>query len=99
MTTMSMTGALSDNSTGWFKPASRSAKPTPAPRVPVPRVADANVDASPWDASPWDASPWDASPWEASPWEACLDSVLEVSGGLALALVPFATLAWMFVAW
>ncbi|WP_428391215.1 hypothetical protein [Lichenicoccus sp.] len=36
---------------------------------------------------------------DATVWEECCDRVLEVSGGLALALVPFATLAWMFVAW
>ena len=36
---------------------------------------------------------------DATMWEECCDRVLEVSGGLALALVPFAALAWMFVAW
>ena len=36
---------------------------------------------------------------DASVWEACADRVLEISGGVALALIPFATLAWMFVAW
>lgn len=73
MTTMSMTGTLSDGAAFWLRSATQ---PIKAAR-PVPR----NVIA------------------EATVWDACVEYALEVSGGMALALIPFASLARMFVAW